>query len=122
MPKIPKCDRCSFYAHDSHLICAVHPEGVDSDCLDFEYSDKPLTKNIPYRRTQETLDEFPLKPCPNCGSEGHFFRLTLNDETGSTQFRFDCPNCGYDPLLDVARKITEDVCRFEEQLSRNNTH
>ena len=35
MPKIPKCDRCSFYAHNPHLICAVHPGGVENDCLDF---------------------------------------------------------------------------------------
>ncbi len=36
MPKIPDCDRCSLYAHNPHLICAVHPDGVETDkCLDF---------------------------------------------------------------------------------------
>ena len=36
MPKIPKCDRCLLYAHNPHLVCAVHPDGVEeSDCLDF---------------------------------------------------------------------------------------
>lgn len=36
MPKIPECDRCSFNAHNPHLVCAVHPEGVEKDkCLDF---------------------------------------------------------------------------------------
>jgi hypothetical protein len=36
MPKIPDCDRCLLYSHDPHLICAVHPNGVDGDrCLDF---------------------------------------------------------------------------------------
>lgn len=44
MPKIPDCDRCSLYAHNPHLVCAVHPDGVNSDgqsprgahrCLDF---------------------------------------------------------------------------------------
>ena len=40
MPKILKCDRCLFYAHDPHLICADHPNGVDSDCLDFRADPK----------------------------------------------------------------------------------
>ncbi|WP_416667832.1 hypothetical protein [Egbenema bharatensis] len=36
MPKLPECDRCLLYAHNSHLICAVHPTGVDEDeCPDF---------------------------------------------------------------------------------------
>lgn len=30
------CDRCSLYAHNPHLVCAVHPSGVETDkCLDF---------------------------------------------------------------------------------------
>ena len=109
MPKIPKCDRCSFYAHDPHLICAVHPEGVDSDCLDFEYNDKPLKKNIPHRMTQETLDEcmanIPRQPCQNCGFEYHFLRPTLDDETGWLKFHLDCPNCGYRPLAEALRRM-----------------
>ena len=36
MPKIPECDRCLFCAHDPHIVCAVHPTGVNGDsCLDF---------------------------------------------------------------------------------------
>ncbi len=44
MPKIPECDalragfahRCSLYCHDPHLICAVHPDGINTEsCLDF---------------------------------------------------------------------------------------
>jgi hypothetical protein len=43
MPKIPDCDalragfahRCSLYAHNPHLVCAVHPDGIDTEsCLD----------------------------------------------------------------------------------------
>ena len=35
--KIPDCDYCILYAHDPHLICAVHPQGVDTNkCLDFK--------------------------------------------------------------------------------------
>ncbi|MDJ0617042.1 MAG: hypothetical protein QNJ63_09900 [Calothrix sp. MO_192.B10] len=34
--KIPECDRCQFYSHDPHLVCAVHPSGPGGDsCLDF---------------------------------------------------------------------------------------
>jgi len=36
MPKLPECDRCQLYAHNPHLICAVHPTGPKTDiCLDF---------------------------------------------------------------------------------------
>ena len=36
MPKIPDCNRCSLYAHNPHLVCAVHSEGVNTDsCIDF---------------------------------------------------------------------------------------
>lgn len=37
MVKIPECDRCQLYAHNPHLVCAVHPMGVDRDeCPDFQ--------------------------------------------------------------------------------------
>ncbi|HEY9780947.1 MAG TPA: hypothetical protein V6D09_12510 [Leptolyngbyaceae cyanobacterium] len=36
MPKLPLCDRCLFCAHDYHVVCALHPSGIDGDsCLDF---------------------------------------------------------------------------------------
>ena len=31
MRKILDCDRCLFYAHNLHLVCNVHPEGVEGD-------------------------------------------------------------------------------------------
>ena len=37
MPKISDCESCLFCAHDSHLVCAVHPEGQNSNfCPDFQ--------------------------------------------------------------------------------------
>jgi len=33
--KIDKCDRCQFYSNSPHLVCAVHPSGVENDCLDY---------------------------------------------------------------------------------------
>ncbi|WP_199332449.1 hypothetical protein [Fischerella sp. FACHB-380] len=36
MPKLLMCDRCQFYSHDFHFVCAVHAGGPDDDtCLDF---------------------------------------------------------------------------------------
>ena len=37
MPKTPDCESCLYYAHDSHLVCAVHPKGQNSNfCPDFQ--------------------------------------------------------------------------------------
>lgn len=34
---LSKCDRCRFHARSPYLVCAVHPEGPESDrCRDFE--------------------------------------------------------------------------------------
>ena len=36
MPKIPDCNHCQFFAHNPHLVCSIHPDGVKTDtCLDF---------------------------------------------------------------------------------------
>ncbi len=36
MTKLPECDRCLYCARDYHLVCAVHPTGVERDaCPDF---------------------------------------------------------------------------------------
>lgn len=36
MRKLPECDRCLLYSHNSFLVCAVHPAGpVGDTCLDF---------------------------------------------------------------------------------------
>ena len=37
MAKLDCCNRCRFYARNPHLVCALHPCGVDGDsCSDFE--------------------------------------------------------------------------------------
>lgn len=36
MPKLPECNGCMFHSHDYHIVCAIHPTGVEGDsCLDF---------------------------------------------------------------------------------------
>ena len=86
------CDRCLFYAHDPHLVCAEHPEGVDSDCLDFGvnskfqeeelwspdgyywYNGELLENRVSKLTTEqklEILNTYPLftGQCLNCGHE-----------------------------------------------------
>jgi hypothetical protein len=110
MPKLEKCDRCLFYAHDPHLVCAEHPNGVDSDCLDFrvnpKFQEEELWSPDGYywyngellenRRSQltteqklEILDAHPFftGQCPNCGHE--FDRANL------PMIHWDCPSCGW---------------------------
>lgn len=37
MLKTANCETCLYYAHNSHLVCAVHPSGHDSNsCPDFQ--------------------------------------------------------------------------------------
>lgn len=48
MHRINDCFTCCYYAWDYHLVCAVHPTGLDDEsCDDFE-SD-PGTEGIVYR-------------------------------------------------------------------------
>jgi hypothetical protein len=47
----PECDRCLFNTHDPHILCAVHPEGVEESCVDFkpdrnEMNTKILLKSL----------------------------------------------------------------------------
>ncbi len=36
MPKLPECDNCLLYSHNPHIVCVVHPDGVEGEnCLDF---------------------------------------------------------------------------------------
>ena len=106
MPKISKCDRCSFYAHDPHLICAIHPGGVENDCLDFRdngreaelwspqgyvwYGDNLQAvgrSRLTNEQRLEILDTHPLftGKCPSCGHKFENYPL----------IHWDCPNCGW---------------------------
>ena len=110
MPKIPDCDRCSLYAHNPYIVCAVHPEGVETDkCLDFRpdpnaqieeqwspkgyswYGDE-LISDRPSRYSQseqnQILDNHPFFTgiCPQC-------RHKFNQD--SRIVHYDCPDCGW---------------------------
>ena len=110
MPKISDCDRCTLYAHDPHLVCSVHPEGVETKkCLDFRldsnaqieeqwspqgyswYGDE-LIPNRPSRYSQEEqleiLNNHPFFSgvCPQCRYEF---------DKDNPPVHFDCPNCDF---------------------------
>lgn len=112
MPKISECDRCILYANDPHLVCAVHPDGVDSDrCLDFRpdpnfkeeeqwapegysYYDGQLVRNQSRYTSEEQLEILETHPfftgvCPQCGHEF--------DRNNPPLIHWDCPNpeCDY---------------------------
>ncbi|WP_330203579.1 hypothetical protein [Cyanobacterium sp. Dongsha4] len=103
--KIDKCDRCQFYSNSSHIVCAVHPSGVENDCLDYRldptyifegqwcpdgyvYYDDELIK-LPDKPNKERqlwlLDNHPAFTgvCGNCGY--HY---------PSQSTSWDCPECG----------------------------
>lgn len=109
--KIPECDRCLLYSHNPHLICAVHPTGVNSaQCPDFRpdpnteeeeqwqpegYSwyGNELIANRPSRYTPEQqleiLDNHPFFTgvCPQCGYEF--------DKDNPPAVHWDCPACDW---------------------------
>ena len=110
MPKIADCDRCSLYAHNPHLVCTVHPEGVETNkCLDFKLNPNAeiekqwsprgyswygneLIANKPSRYSQleqmQILDNHPFFTgvCPQCSHKFNREERTIH---------FDCPNCGW---------------------------
>lgn len=111
MSKIPQCDRCLLYCHNPHIVCAVHPDGIDGDsCLDFRedpnaqveelwqpegasYYNGELILQPQQRWTQqqqlELLDWHPMftGKCPGCGA---FF-----DRDWSARVHWDCSHCGW---------------------------
>jgi len=112
MPKISQCDRCQFYSHNPHLVCAVHPDGVEEKhCLDFRqklgsssneelwcpqgyswYGDELIPDCPPRLTTEEQLyllDYHPLFTgcCPQC-------RYVFS-EPNPSKVHWDCPECGW---------------------------
>ena len=113
MSKVPECDLCLFYSKNAHIICAVHPFGVDGNyCLDFRRDPKievedeelwspegysyyagQLIKNPTRRLTpQQQLNIIDTHPfftgrCPECGYEF--------PKDNPPAVHWDCPACGF---------------------------
>lgn len=60
---LPCCKHCRFYHGADRLVCAVHPEGPDSDhCLDFE--SRPAGQHpalAPKARTVQTAQPWDVR-------------------------------------------------------------
>lgn len=113
MSKTSQCDRCQFYPKNPHIICAIHPFGVDGDkCLDFRpdpniqpedeelwspegysFYAGELMKNPTQRLTPEQqleiIDTHPLfiGCCPECG-----YKFPKDNPPA---VHWDCPECGW---------------------------
>jgi hypothetical protein len=125
MPKLPECVseacrrlRCLLYSHNPHLICTVHPSGVDgNNCLDFRLNPNAEPEGASYYNGElilqprqhltieeklELLDTHPIFTgcCPNCGCQ---FPNRVIDLV-----HFDCPRYGwiYDSVERCDRKAS----------------
>ncbi|MEA5578673.1 hypothetical protein [Anabaena sp. UHCC 0451] len=108
MPKISECNRCLFYSHNPHLVCAVHPHGVTGDsCLDFRedpnaeelwqpegatYYNGELILQPPQLTTEHQLELLETHPlftgtCPQCGA---FFNRDY-----VSRVHWDCDICNW---------------------------
>jgi hypothetical protein len=100
-----------MYSHDPHIVCAVHPSGVEGEhCLDFRvdpnaqvqelwqpegatYYNSELILQPTQRWTPlqqlEVLDWHPMFTgyCPGCGAE--------YERDYTTRVHWDCANCGW---------------------------
>jgi hypothetical protein len=96
MPKISLCDRCSFFAHTSLLVCAIHPYGPESAyCRDFDSAELWHPEDVQQfdPEMQTEWDWHPLFTgcCPDCGSK--FSRLKV------PPLHWRCRVCGWEDEL-----------------------
>jgi hypothetical protein len=111
MPKILNCNYCLLYAHNPHIVCAVHPTGVDGDsCIDFQedstaqieelwqpegatyYNGELILQPRPRWTQQQQLELLDWHPiftgkCPQCGYEF--------ESKYTSRVHWDCPECGF---------------------------
>ncbi len=117
MPKIPECDRCLFYAHDHHFICAIHPDGVEGDsCMDFrpdpELEDKQFVDFLGIGEDNEQWEpegasyyngELVLQPRQRWTPEQQLELLDTHPI-----FTGKCPECGYEFQRDYTARVHWD--------------
>ncbi|OWY64506.1 hypothetical protein B7486_46885 [cyanobacterium TDX16] len=56
---IDECNRCKFHANSEYLVCANHPQGIESDrhsCLDFE----AVADEFSFRQSNYTLEDLEI--------------------------------------------------------------
>lgn len=60
MRELPECPRCQFYANNSYLVCALHPNGIlaeSNTCSDFSIARKSLLTNNRFKPEDLNLVE-----------------------------------------------------------------
>ncbi|MBR8837497.1 MAG: hypothetical protein DSM106950_26680 [Stigonema ocellatum SAG 48.90 = DSM 106950] len=104
MRKLPQCASCQFYAHDPHIVCALHPAGPGGDtCLDFrtdpDLDDKQTFEN-PYSLSH---NQEQWEPCSSSYYNGELIVQPRQRWTQEQQlelldnhpmFTGKCPQCG----------------------------
>ncbi|MBX9253565.1 hypothetical protein H1Q63_06260 [Desmonostoc muscorum CCALA 125] len=114
--KIPHCDRCQFYSHDPHIICAVHPAGVNGNtCIDFreDPNAEPVELWEPQGATYYN-GELIVQPRQRWTPEEQLELLDTHP-----MFTGKCPQCGYEFDRDYTSRVHWDcpvIYRF------NNKH
>ena len=95
MPQIPECDRCVYYARDYRLVCALHPNGPNSDvCLDFaldpELKNRRFEDFLDLGDSQSTIDNpFTPEPTENWSPTGTRFlngQLVIHEDENSASY------------------------------------
>ncbi len=105
MRKIPECDRCLLYSHDPHLVCLIHPDGVDGNsCLDFrkDPNAEPLELWEPEGATYYN-GELILQPQQRFTPEEQLELLNTHP-----MFTGSCPQCGAFMNRDYTSRVDWD--------------
>ncbi len=133
MPKLPLCDRCLFCAHDNHIVCAIHPTGMEGDtCQDFcpnpELEGKHFRDFLclrerrdsePYSNSHDYLDDDGELWEPEQASyyDGELILQPRQKWTREEQlelidwhplFTGTCPSCGYQFERDYTARVHWD--------------
>ena len=92
MPKIPDCNRCSLYAHDPHLVCGVHPFGVETDkCMDFRLHPNAKVEDRWSPQSYSWYGDELITDRPSCYSQSEQIQILDNHPF----FTSICPQCTY---------------------------
>lgn len=110
MPKIPECNYCLLYAHNPHLVCTVHPSGVEGErCLDFLQDPNAEIEELwqPEGATYYN-GELILQPRQRWTQEQQLELLDWH-----SLFTGKCPKCGYKFELDYTSRVHWDCPNSE---------
>ena len=113
--KIPDCDRCQFFAHNPHMVCAVHPSGPSGNsCLDFREDPNAVEELWEPQGATYVNDELVIERSYYNGEEiiQPPQRWTREEQMwlidNHPLFTGKCPSCGYIFQRDYASRVHWD--------------